>query len=288
VKSAFLNGPLEEKVYVSQPPGFEIQGKENMVFKLSKALYGLKQAPRAWNKRIDVFLSQLQFHRCSVEYGVYVREGHEGTGLLLICLYVDDLLITGSDPKEIDELKKILKSEFEMSDLGELSYFLGMQFKYTAAGVIMYKQKYTKDILKRFNMGSCHPVTTPSEVNIKLRRDDEGDVDASLFKQLVGSLRFLCNSRPDNSFGVGHISKFMSALKKSHLAAAKRILRYCKVLQTVAYCFQDRRWSERSWSWLVLQILITAVIRMIGKVLLGTCFSCMELQFLGLQRSNLS
>lgn len=127
VKSAFLNGPLEEEVYVFQPPGFVIKGREDKVYKLKRALYGLKQAPRAWNKRIDSFLVQQGFSKCSVEYGVYVRVKTD-TKMMLLCLYVDDLLVTGSDIGEIEEFKVRMKSEFEMTDLGELTYFLGMEF----------------------------------------------------------------------------------------------------------------------------------------------------------------
>ncbi|PNX57555.1 reverse transcriptase, partial [Trifolium pratense] len=117
VKSAFLNGPLDEEVYVAQPPSFEIKGKEEMVYKLYKALYGLKQAPRAWNKRIDQFLNQIGFKKCTVEFGVYVQNLNN-EDLVIICLYVDDLLITGSQKPEIEKLKGKLKAEFEMTDLG--------------------------------------------------------------------------------------------------------------------------------------------------------------------------
>ncbi|MCI39566.1 LRR receptor-like serine/threonine-protein kinase GSO1-like, partial [Trifolium medium] len=96
IKFAFLNGPLEEEVYVKQPPGFEIKGQEEKVFKLKKALYGLKQAPRAWNKRIDSFLIKLKFTKCTSEYGIYVK-GSNSNDLFILCLYVDDLLITGSN-----------------------------------------------------------------------------------------------------------------------------------------------------------------------------------------------
>ena len=227
VKSAFLNGPLEEEVYVSQPPGFVVKGKEDMVYRLRKALYGLKQAPRAWNKRIDSFLFELGFVKCSVEHGVYVKVKNRGQSLVIICLYVDDLLVTGSDLRDIEDVKEILKSEFEMTDLGALSYFLGMEFKHTAKGIVMHQQKYVKDLLKKFNMVSCHSVNTPAEPNVKLKKDDEGEaVDGTQFKQIVGSLRFLCNSRPDISFGVGLVSRFMGNPKKLHMVAAKRILRY--------------------------------------------------------------
>ena len=100
VKSAFLNGPLEEEVYVTQPPGFDVKGQESKVYRLRKALYGLKQAPRAWNKRIDSFLIEAGFTKCVSEHGVYVNDV-ESVNRIILCLYVDDLLITGADEAEI-------------------------------------------------------------------------------------------------------------------------------------------------------------------------------------------
>lgn len=119
VKSAFLNGPLEEEVYVTQPPGYEIRGREDKVYKLKKALYGLKQALRAWNKRINSFLLQQGFVKYSVEYGVYVRVKNS-VKILLICLYVDALLVTGSDIRDIEDFKVKMQNEFDMTDLGSL------------------------------------------------------------------------------------------------------------------------------------------------------------------------
>lgn len=227
VKSAFLNGPLEEEVYVTQPPGFEIKGREDKVYRLKKALYGLKQAPRAWNKRIDSFLVQQGFNKCSVEYGVYVRM--KGVKMLLICLYVDDLLVTGSNHAEIEEFKERMKSEFDMTDLGVLSYFLGMEFLETAEGIVLHQKKYANDVLKRFNMMNCNPANTPVETKLKLEKGgNEKAIDPTLYKQMVGSLRYLCNSRPDISYGVGLISRFMDDPRQSHLVAAKRIMRYLK------------------------------------------------------------
>lgn len=228
VKSAFLNGPLDEEVYVTQPPGFKIKGKEDMVYRLHKALYGLKQAPRARNKSIDSFLVQQEFVKCKSEYGVYVKKGSEGNQLL-ICLYVDDLILTGSDMNEIEAFKSQMMSEFEMSDLGKLTYFLGMEFTEVAEGLVMHQKKYASDILKRFNMMSCNPSSSPAETNVKLvMNEDEEPVNPTLFKQIVGSLRYLCNSRPDIAYAVGIISRFMSEPRVSHLLAAKRVMRYIK------------------------------------------------------------
>jgi hypothetical protein len=167
VNSAFLDGPIDEVVYVTQPPGFKIKGKEDMVYRLHKALYGLKQAPRAWNKRIDSFLVQQDFVKCKSEYGVYVMKGIEGNQLH-ICLYVDDLIVTGNDVNEIEAFKCQMMIEFEMTDLGYLTNFLGMEFTEVTEGLVMHQMKYASDILKRFNMMSCNPSSSPVETNIKL------------------------------------------------------------------------------------------------------------------------
>ncbi|KAK2403542.1 putative mitochondrial protein [Trifolium repens] len=226
VKSAFLNGPLEEDVYVKQPPGFELKGKEDKALKLHKALYGLKQAPRAWNKRIDNFLVMQGFRKCSVEYGVYVKKSDD-KHMLIICLYVDDLLVTGSSLVEIKNFKSQMQSEFEMTDLGKLTYFLGMELLKTSGGIVLHQAKYAKEILRKFEMVDCNSSVTPADTKVKIEDDDTSEaVDSTMFRQLVGSLRYLCQSRPDISYAVGYISRFMSKPLKSHFLAAKRILRY--------------------------------------------------------------
>ena len=149
--------------------------------------------------------------------------------MIILCLYVDDLLITGSNPLAIEKFKERLKLEFEMTDLGLLSYFLGMEFKKAKELLIMHQQKYTTDLLKRFQMMSCNPTSTPVEPSLKLVKDEsEKSVDSTLFKQVVGSLRYLCNTRPDFSFVVSLISRFSNNPKASHWAVAKRILRYLR------------------------------------------------------------
>jgi hypothetical protein len=125
VKSAFLNGYLEEEIFVEQPEGFSVAGQENQVYQLKKALYGLKQAPRSWYSRIDAYLQNLGFTRSLSESTLYVK-GAEGQ-ILVVSLYVDDLLITGSCREQIDKFKEEMKSVFEMTDLGGMTFFLGMQ-----------------------------------------------------------------------------------------------------------------------------------------------------------------
>jgi hypothetical protein len=206
VKSAFLNGILDEVVYVTQPPRFKIEGKEDMVYKLHKALYCLKQAPRAWNKIIDSFLVQQEFVKCKSEYGVYVKKGERGNQIL-ICLYVDDLIVTSSKLIEIESFKAQMMKEFEMTDLGKLTYFVGMEFTEVPEGLAMHQMKYASDILKRFNMVNCNPSSSPAETNLKLVMNEEEElVDPTLFKKIVVSLRYLCNNRPDIAYSVGIIS----------------------------------------------------------------------------------
>ena len=141
VKCAFLNGPLDEEVYIKQSVGFVKRDKERNVYRLHKALYGLKQAPRAWNKKIDSFLREKEFVKCTTEYGVYVRR--RKSKLLILCLYVGDLLITGSCQSEIEDFKGDLSKEFEMSDLGEISYFLGIKFYKRNRGLMMHQRRYS-------------------------------------------------------------------------------------------------------------------------------------------------
>jgi hypothetical protein len=160
-----------------------------MVYKLYKALYGLKHAPRAWNKRNDQFLTKIGFKKCAVEFGIYVLSSENG-GMMIICLYVDDLLITGSKASEIEVIKGKLKSEFEITDLGELSFFLGMEFLKANSGIVLHQKKYIGELLEKSEMNDCKVVKNPSETNSKLdARSDMETMDSTMFRQMVSSLR---------------------------------------------------------------------------------------------------
>ncbi|GAU41877.1 hypothetical protein TSUD_367420 [Trifolium subterraneum] len=243
VKCAFLNGPLDEEVCVTQPPGFIIKEHEFKVYKLHKVLYGLKQAPRAWNKRIDKFLSDIGFSKCMTEHGVYVKNCVE-KGTIILCLYVDDFLITRSNEAHIREFKVDMMREFEMTDLGHISYFLGIEFQRTSEGLILHQKKYASEILKRFEMDQCNLALTPSEPRLQLSKEsEEKDVDSTEYRRLIGSLRYLCNTRPDITYSVGIVSSYMEKPKTSHLSAAKRILRYIKGTMNYGIVFKkpDKR-----------------------------------------------
>ena len=183
---------------------------------MKKALYGLKQAPRAWNRRIDSFLAKTGFHKCSVEHGMYVKQLSQKVGNLYICRYVDDLLITGSSASEIEALKESLKGEFEMTDLGVLSYFLGLEFQKHDCGLFMHQRKYLLEVLKKFKMLDCNPSKTPAEMSCKLGKcEAEPVVDCTLYRQIVGSLRFICHSRLQITFSVERHTRLWSSISTS-------------------------------------------------------------------------
>jgi len=139
VKSAFLNDILEEEVYVHQPEGFLIKRQEDKVYRLKKALYGLKQAPRAWNAQIDGYLHQNGFTKCPYEHAIYTKRSHQGE-FLIICLYVDDMLYTGSSAKMLAEFKAAMFNEFEMTDNGLMSYFIRIEVKQQKMGYLYLKR----------------------------------------------------------------------------------------------------------------------------------------------------
>ena len=168
VKTAFLHGDLKEEVYVSQPEGFEIKGKEDKVYKLNKALYSLWLAPGAWNIKLNRILLDFGFTRCSKEPSVYRRK--DTKGLLLVCMYVDDLLVTGSSLQSTVEFKREMASKFEMSDLGRLTYYLGIEVLQYDGGVVLSQDRYARKILEDAGMNSCNLAHVPMEVNTRLSK----------------------------------------------------------------------------------------------------------------------
>jgi hypothetical protein len=165
VKSTFLNGVLEEEVYVEQLEGFISQGEEDKVYRLNKTLYILKQAPRAWNACIDDYLQQNGFIKCPYEHSVYIKTYDKGE-FLILCLCVDDLLFTGSSKMMFAEFKQTMFKEFEMTDNGLMSYFLGIELKQENDGIFVSQKKNMKEILENFKMDSCNVTTLLSQQNL--------------------------------------------------------------------------------------------------------------------------
>jgi hypothetical protein len=218
VKTTFLNGVIEEEVYIEQPRGFEVEDKKTHVCKLKKALYGLKQAPRAWYGMIDSFLTSLGFTKSRADSNLYFKVMNDEPVILL--LYVDDLFLTGEE-KLITECKKKLASEFEMKDLGLMHYFLGLGVWQSLERIFLNQGKYAFEILKRFVMLECKSMNTPMETKLKLLVDTSLElIDATLYRQIIGSLMYLTNTRPDIFFFVNTLSQFLVEPRHVHLVAA--------------------------------------------------------------------
>ncbi|XP_019095657.1 PREDICTED: uncharacterized protein LOC109130515 [Camelina sativa] len=229
VKSAFLNGELEEEVYVTQPPGFVIEGKEDNVLKLYKALYGLKQAPRAWYGRIDSYFIQNGFERSMNDAALYTKKKEED--VLIVSLYVDDLIITGNNVQLINTFKENMKSEFEMTDLGLLNYFLGMEVNQDDRGIFLSQEKYANKLIDKFGLKESKSVSTPLTPQEKRKGGEDEDKefgDPSKYRSIVGGLLYLCASRPDVMYASSYISRYMSSPRMKHYQEAKRVLRYVK------------------------------------------------------------
>lgn len=225
VKSAFLNGYIVEEVYVEQPPGFQDHKYPNYVFKLKKALYGLKQAPRAWYDRLSKFLLQNGFSIGKVDTTLFTKT--KGVDLIIVQIYVDDIIFGSTNVSLCEEFSKCMHSEFEMSMMGELNYFLGLQIKQTKEGIFINQAKYVKDLLKKFDFEGMKPLSTPMSSSIKIDKDENGKaVDITKYRGMIGSLLYLTASRPDIMYSVCLCARYQSNPKESHLNAVKRIFRY--------------------------------------------------------------
>ncbi|KAI5312034.1 hypothetical protein L3X38_041207 [Prunus dulcis] len=227
VKNAFLHGILQEEVYMSQPPGFEDPSHPYHVCKLLKSLYGLKQAPRAWNDRFTQFLPSLGFENTYSDSSLFVK--HVGHGIVVLLLYVDDIIITGSASGAITQVISALTTEFDIKDLGLLHYFLGIQITKTATGLFLSQTKYVADLLVKSEMFDAKPYDTPClPYNWLLKKDGDPYSNPKLYRSIVGALQYLTFTRPDIAFSVHQVCQFMQNPMVSHFIAVKRILRYLK------------------------------------------------------------
>ncbi|GJX25414.1 retrovirus-related pol polyprotein from transposon TNT 1-94 [Tanacetum coccineum] len=227
VKSAFLNGFINEEVYVAQPPGFIDFKKPDHVYKLKKALYGLKQAPKAWYDRLKAFLIKHEYKMGMVDNTLFTKK--KSSNLIIVQIYVDDIIFGSTCQDMCDEFAKIMHDEFEMSMMGELNFFLGLQIKQMEDGIFFNQSKYIKEMLKKFGLEDSKPMKTPMSSDTKLTKDEECEsVDSTKYRGMIGSLLYLTASRPDIMFSVCLCARFQEAPKTSHLEAVKRIFRYIK------------------------------------------------------------
>ncbi|GJY35471.1 retrovirus-related pol polyprotein from transposon TNT 1-94 [Tanacetum coccineum] len=227
VKTAFLNGELKEEVYVSQPEGFVDPDHLTHVYRLKKALYGLKQAPRAWYDTLSRFLLDNKFSKGAVDPTLFTQK--TGKHILLVQIYVDDIIFASTDPKACEIFSYEMSSKFQMSMMGQMSFFLGLQVSQNPGGIFINQSKFALEILKKFGMDSCDPVDTPMVDRLKLDEDPLGiPVDQTRFRSMVGSLMYLTASRPDLVFAVCMCARYQASPTKKHLEALKRVFRYLR------------------------------------------------------------
>ncbi|WVZ76189.1 hypothetical protein U9M48_024180 [Paspalum notatum var. saurae] len=211
VKSAFLNGFIEEEI-------------PDWVYKLKKVLYGLKQAPRTWYARLKSFLLKSGFVMGSVDKTLFLLS--RGGDTLIVQIYADDIIFGGSSHALVYSFAEQMSSEFEMSLMGELQFFLGLQMKQGPEGTFVHQAKYTRDILKKFNMGDSKLMTTPMSTNTALDADEDGEaVDQKEFRGMIGSLLYLTATKPDIQFTVCLCARYQASPRTSHHQAVKRIFR---------------------------------------------------------------
>ncbi|GJV94994.1 putative ribonuclease H-like domain-containing protein [Tanacetum coccineum] len=227
VKSAFLYGQIEEEVYVCQPLGFEDPDHPDKVYKVVKALYGLHQAPRAWYDTLANYLLCNGFQRGKIDQTLFIKrqKGH----ILLVQIYVDDIIF-GSTKKELcDEFEKLMKDKFQMSSMGELTFFLGLHVQQKKKGIFISQDKYVNEILRKYKYTDVKSASTPTDLEKPLVQDgDAAEVDEHLYRSMIGSLMYLTASRPDIMFAVCACARFQVSPKTSHLLVVKRIFRYLK------------------------------------------------------------
>lgn len=229
VATAFLNGTLEEEVFMKQPEGFEVKGKEHLVCRLKKSIYGLKQSPRCWNAALDNQLKQMGFTQSQNDPCIYHRK--IGGEMFYIAVYVDDIILAGRMEETINQMKAILARKFEIKDLGELNYFLGIKVEQRENSIWIGQPAYTANLLESFGMQDCKPVATPVNISAKLSKatDEDSCTDQEMYQSAIGSLMYLsvC-TRPDIAYAVSSLARFTSKPTKEHWTALKRLLRYLK------------------------------------------------------------
>lgn len=238
VKTTFLHGELIEEVFVLQPEGFKVAGNENKVYKLKKALYVLKQAHRAWNVKLNAILREFKFQRCSKELSLYRKD--EKDGMLIVVVYVDDLLVTGTSLPSILRFKKEMATKFKMSDPGRLTYYLGIEVCQTQEGISLNQDRYARKIFEECGMDACNSCSVPMEINLKLSKSvEEKSINERDYRRSIGCLRYLLHTRQDLFFSVGVLSRYMHDPKESHGAALKQVMCYLQGTISLGLVFEE-------------------------------------------------
>ena len=276
-KTAFLNGEIDEEIFIEIPEGVEIEtselaesgldsnlnnGELDLVCKLNKSMYGTKQAPRCWNKKIDSVLSgELGYKRSEGDPCLYVKRTR--TDVMMVALYVDDLLLAATTTDQIEWMKKRLAERFEMKDLGEARVCLGLEITRVRKDKKLYltQESYMEMILGRFGMCESKPAPTPieearsPETRLEIVSDDDEKATGVPYREVIGSLMYLMiATRPDICYAVGKLSKFCEDPQQKHWIAAKRVLRYVNGTKSMGLCYNGSKhttvygYSDSDWA----------------------------------------
>ena len=245
VVTAFLNGTLDEDIYMEQPPGYIKKGEEHLVCKLKRSLYGLKQSSRCWNTVFKQYMESINFKQCTADPCIFITG--EEADLTIVAVYVDDLIVIAKTPETIKKIKESLAAHFKMKDLGKLHYCLGISIQHDEerGSLWMDQRQYIQLLLKRYGLSQAKTATTPADINVKLVKNDgvSKPVNPLNYQSMVGSLLYAAiTTRPDIAQAVGAVSKFNSCPTEAHLTAVKRIFRYLK--GTIDLCIKYERSAD--------------------------------------------
>ena len=214
-----MNVEIEEEVYIEQPKGFPSSKDKEMVCILKKYLYGSKQAPRTWYAKLDNYLEKLGFAKGTTESKLYLKEVENG--LLIIVIFFDDIIFGGNDEAS-DKFSEEMKNEFEMSMIGEMDFFLGLQIVQNNDGIFISQTKYLKDLLKMFGLESYKPIGTPMITGHKLSSKDETPiVEKRKYRSMIRGLKYLNHTRPNIENAVGIVARLQDDPKEYHFVAVK-------------------------------------------------------------------
>jgi hypothetical protein len=225
IKGAYLNGILQEKVYMRQPEGFE-DGTDRVCL-LVKTIYGLKQSGREWNKEFDNKIKTFGFQQLKSDPCVYIRRDKDG--ISIITIWVDDLLLFASSDSLMQQMKDAIRSQWEATDMGDPSKIIGIEITQKDNSITISQEKYIEAILRRENMENSNPVGTPLDYNIKIGPNPDGNNGnrSNSFARLLGELQFLANAtRPDIAHAINRLAAYTANPSLQHQGTLKRILRY--------------------------------------------------------------
>ncbi|GJZ75313.1 retrovirus-related pol polyprotein from transposon TNT 1-94 [Tanacetum coccineum] len=222
VKTAFLNGPVKEDIFISQPDGFVDPDFPNHVYRFKKALYGLKQTPRAWYDKLSSFLIKHHFTKGIVDPTLFTRR--HGDDILLVQIYVDDIIFGSTNPVFSHRFAKLMKDNFEMLMMGEMKFFLGLQVHQSPRGIFINQSQYTMELLKKHGMEKCDAITTPmatTRIDADLQRTS---TNQTKYRSMIGGLMYLTTSRPDIDFATFVCARYQARPTEKHLKEGVTII----------------------------------------------------------------